>query len=127
MKHPEFERVRTSANRLAAKWQKRLDLQDWDVRFDFTETIDIDGDSNAAANTMSTTTQAPYLKAEITVSLPAVVLLSNADLERLIVHELVHVRLSPEQELLDDDNPRHVDRFEYTTETLTKVLLKAYA
>jgi hypothetical protein len=137
----QFKPIIQFINRRAPIWKKRLCLSEWDIKHVFVETTHEHNDYATAATTAAAW---QYLSATITWYLPVAVRFSEDFLEATLVHELTHVMLSPEQNLIDtriasdsannqyttSENDALTDRnyelMEFSTEMVTKALLKGW-
>jgi hypothetical protein len=135
------DRIIKKINELAPIWQTRLCLNHWDI-----EHVYIDnyyGDDTGEDNKVTATTHAQwqYLDAKIKWYLPSAVRHDDETLEKILVHELAHVLLAPEQTLIDTEIihssahgnysetqtnalvERNYEHIELSTEMVTKAIL----
>lgn len=90
--------------KLCRIWQKRLRLQDWNVRIAFEPVSDIDG---AFARTRNSRT---YKEAVIQMGVPDQLgknWLGSHDTEVTLVHELLHLHASGFDERLEEKSPEY--------------------
>lgn len=138
------QRVTKHINKLAPIWQKRLGLDHWDIQHTHIDTYY--GDDNGQDHKVTATTHAQwqYMDANIKWYLPSAVRHDNETLEKILVHELVHVLLAPEQALIDTEIThssthgqysetqtnalveRNYEHIELSTEMVTKALWNAW-
>jgi len=138
------ERVTKLINKLAPIWKKRLCLNHWDIQHTYLDNYF--GDDNGQDHKVTATTHAQwqYMDANIKWYIPSAVRHDNQTLEKILVHELVHVLLSPEQSLVDTEIThssshgqynetqtnalveRNYEHIELSTEMVTKALLTAW-
>ena len=83
---------------LCAEWQRKLRLQDWQVRVEFARYFDMPGRLGECDNCPLTKT------ATIRLLVPGDIGPQNAypDIEHTIIHELLHLHFAP---FYDADNP----------------------
>lgn len=139
---PQFKPVVQFITKRAPVWKKRLCLSEWDIKHVFVETTHEHNDYSTAATTAAAW---QYMSATITWYLPVATRFGETFLEATLVHELAHVLLSPEQNLIDtriasdsantqyttSENDALTDRnyelMEFSTEMVTKALLKGWS
>lgn len=109
------------------KWQKRLRIQDWDIKAEIVsrgELIDrIDADVLGACHCMETKKKAQILLLHESEHQPG-----NDSLETILVHEMLHV-VMPVQDLnikVDNNNPVYI-AYERIVDQLARTLTEAYA
>lgn len=138
------DRVTKLITKLAPTWQTRLGLDHWDIQHTHIDTYF--GDDNGQDHKVTATTHAQwqYMDANIKWYLPSAVRHDDETLEKILVHELVHVLLAPEQTLVDTEIvhgsshgqynetqtnalvERNYEHIELSTEMVTKALLTAW-
>lgn len=139
-----YKRVEQTITRAATVWQKRLGLGHWEIRHVFIDSFDDDQSNDDYKTTAITETRWQYLQAKIKWFLPSAARHDDAELERVLVHELVHVMLAPEQSLVDTAidhstashpytaadhealSARNYELLELSTETVTRALCNAW-
>lgn len=104
---------------LTAWWLDAMHLSHWTIKTRFVEAFDTE-DHKVMAITES---MWEYEQASIKWHLPQAINYSADELEQDVIHELVHVLLSPEQSVVTD---RHHERKELTTERVAKALYRAW-
>lgn len=135
--------VEVTVGRFTRTWIKRMNLSHWEIQTVFLDTqLNDEAVDTDFLVTAITECRWNYLQAKVKWSLPSAVRMSDEDLERMTVHELCHVALSPEQALLDmkvDEDAKlegaesldklqklYSERMELATEQMTKCLLAAW-
>lgn len=139
-----YDRIEGAIKKMAPKWQKRLGLDHWEIRHVFIDSFDDDQSSDDYKTTAITETRWQYLQAKIKWFLPSAARHSDLELEKVLVHELVHVLLAPEQQLVDTAidhstathpytasdhdalSARNYELLELSTESVTRALLTAW-
>jgi len=134
-------RITKLIDKLAPIWQTRLGLNHWDIQHTYLDTY---YDPEEHKVTATTHAQWQYMDANIKWYLPSAVRHNNETIEKILVHELVHVLLSPEQSLVDTEIvhssshgqynetqtnalvERNYEHIELSTEMVTKALLNAW-
>jgi len=109
------ERVQRAVERHATTWQKRLGLGHWEIRHVFLDTFDDDQNADDYKTTAITECRWQYLQAKIKWFLPSAARHDDLELEKVLVHELVHVLLAPEQSLVDTAIDHSTASHPYTT------------
>lgn len=95
------DRVKAHISRLAPKWQKRMNLLHWDIEHVFLDSFYGDDGDEDFKVTAITESRWQYMQAKIKWYLPSAVRHGDKELEKVLVHELCHVLLAPEQALID--------------------------
>jgi hypothetical protein len=95
------DRVISSVSKNANKWQRRMGLMHWDIEHVFIDSYYDDSSGEDFKVTAITESRWQYMQARIKWYLPSAVRHSNDELEKVLVHELCHVLLAPEQALID--------------------------
>lgn len=140
---PRFQEIVDFVEARAPVWQVRMKLTHVDIEHVFLDSyFDAAGDDFAVSAT--TEGRWNYYQAKIKWYLPSVSRHANADLEKICVHELCHVLLMPEQDLLDyklsqanvkeemNEESFHTlsamyyERMEMATEAATKTIMEAW-
>lgn len=96
-----YQRVEATITKQAHRWQQRLGLSHWDITHVFLDSFDDDQSSDDYKTTAITEARWQYLQARIKWFLPSAARHDDAELEKILVHELCHVLLAPEQQLVD--------------------------
>jgi hypothetical protein len=94
-------RVKNVVNQNAPKWQRRMGLMHWDIEHVFIDSYYDDASGEDFKVTAITESRWQYMQARIKWYLPSAVRHDNDVLEKVLVHELCHVLLAPEQALID--------------------------
>ena len=136
-----YDRVTKLITKLAPIWHTRLGLNHWEIEHTF---LDNYYDTEEHKVTATTHAQWQYLDATIKWYLPSAVRHNDTTLEKILIHELVHVLLSPEQSIIDTEivhssnhgqysetqtnalAERNYEHIELSTEMITKALWNAY-
>lgn len=139
-----YNRITKYIDKLAPIWQERLGLSHWDIQHTYLDSYFGDDTNEDHKVTATTHAQWQYMDANIKWYLPSAARHDEATLEKILVHELVHVLLSPEQSLVDTEiihgsshgqysetqanalSERNYEHIELATEMTTKALYKAY-
>lgn len=134
-------RITKLIDKLAPIWQTRLGLTHWDIQHTYLDTY---YDTDEHKVTATTHAQWQYMDANINWYLPSAVRHNDETLEKILIHELVHVLLSPEQTLVDTEIvhgsshgqynetqtnalvERNYEHIELSTEMVTKAIWNAY-
>lgn len=95
------DRVETHIKKIARMWQDRMFLSHWTIEHVFLDSFSGDDGNEDFKVTAVTESRWQYLQAKIKWYLPSAVRHDNEELERVLVHELCHVLLAPEQSLID--------------------------
>ena len=95
------DRVIATVNKNAPKWQRRMHLNHWVIEHVFIDSYYDDTSGEDFKVTAITESRWQYMQARIKWYLPSAVRHNNDELEKVLVHELCHVLLSPEQALID--------------------------
>jgi hypothetical protein len=95
------DRVINAVNKNASKWQRRMGLMHWDIEHVFIDSYYDDSSGEDFKVTAITESRWQYMQARIKWYLPSAVRHNNEELEKVLVHELCHVLLAPEQALID--------------------------
>lgn len=98
----EYERVPRLIEEIRHVWQERLGLGQWEIEHVYLEEFYHEDSGDDFKVTATTQTRWNYEQAKIAYYLPSAIRHNDKYLERVEVHELFHVILSPEQELLYD-------------------------
>ena len=138
------DRVVAYVDKYAPVWQERLGLGHWSIVHVYLDTYE--GESGDDFKTTAVCeSRWQYLQAKIKWYLPSAVRHDDDELERVLVHELCHVLLAPEQCLVDSrlahdsshtafTDPevdalaeRNYEHLELATEMTARALLRAWA
>lgn len=94
----EYEQQKARVQALADKWIGPLGLKWWKIRIDYSrERLPVKDDGNTTEDTfcaMQVQASWKYLRAVITVSVPAIADIGDEELEWVFVHECAHVLLN---------------------------------
>jgi len=120
VKHKAFKRHRRRIRRCFDEWGTKLGLRWWSVEIRYYDRPKhFRKASGASANAaMRVWADWRYMTATIAVNVPALAELSDDELERSIVHELVHILVNEMRE--DDPDVKHEER---TVTMLTKAVI----
>lgn len=120
MTDKEFAIQKARVKELIDKWADVFELDQWNMTFMWTRVLNEDN-SDCIAKTHG---RWQYRHATIEFFLPIVAENDNDDeLERTVIHELMHIILLPmAQCLVEDAEHQH----EYTTVSLQRVAVRAY-
>ena len=95
------DRVSAFISKKAPLWQRRMGLDHWDIEHVFLDSFYGDDGEEDFKVTAITESRWQYMQARIKWYLPSAVRHGDAELEKVLVHELSHVLLAPEQALVD--------------------------
>jgi hypothetical protein len=115
--------VETTIARLAPVWQKRIGLAHFDITHVFLDSYYGDDGEEDFKVTAVTESRWQYLQAKIKWYLPSAVRHDAARLEEILVHELCHVLLAPEQTHM---KARHSEHLELATEMVARAVLAGW-
>jgi len=128
----------------AKYWQEIMGLSHWHIEHKFLDSYFEDDSSDDFKVSAITEARHQYYQANIKWYLPSISRHSHAELRKILVHELCHVLLSPEQGLVDAKIHRDtsitayqnneadalVDRnyelLEMSTENMTRAILRIW-
>lgn len=108
-------RVTKLIDQLAPIWQERMNLAHWDIDHIYLDSYFGDDGEDDYKVTAITECRWQYLQARIKWYLPSAVRHDDETLEKVLVHELCHVLLSPEQALVDTQIIHSSARNSYST------------
>ena len=117
------DRVTKLIAKLAPIWQTRLGLDHWDIQHTHIDTYFGDDSGQDHKVTATTHAQWQYMDANIKWYLPSAVRHNDEALEKILIHELVHVLLAPEQTLIDTEITHSSSHGQYS-ETQTNALVE---
>jgi len=138
------DRVTKLIKELAPIWQTRLGLDHWEIEHVYLDAYYTDDNGEDFKVTATTESRWQYMQGIIKWYLPSAVRHDDQTLEKVLVHELVHILLAPEQTLIDTEivhtsahgnytetqsnalSERNYEHIELATEMTTKALLNAY-
>jgi len=138
------DRVETYITKNSPKWIKRMGLSHWDIEQVFINAYFGDDNGEDFKVTATTETRWQYMQAVIKWYLPSAVRHDNETLEKVLVHELCHVLLAPEQALIDTEiihsanrgrydgnqhdalTERNYEHLELSTELVTRAILNGW-
>lgn len=127
---PQYQRVEGKVRKLAATWQERLGLDHWEIEHVFFDAYEADDRQDDYKTTAITEARWQYLQAKIKWYFPSMLRHSDEVIEKILVHELCHVLLAPEQSLLEPKVASQADRYsellELSTEMTTRALCLAW-
>lgn len=147
MSKPRYDEVTRFIELRREPWATRLGIGHYDIEHVYLDSFYDGGDSGDDFKVTATTEgRWNYLQAKVKWYLPSMVRHTDEENEKILVHELCHVLLMPEQELLDyklqsiasDDerNPTenefdaiqslYYERLEMATEQTAKAFWRAY-
>lgn len=137
------EHVQNLIEGLSPLWIDRMGLNHWGIAHYFLDTLYVaEPVTNNFMVVADTECEWSYMSARINWYLPSAIRKDDAYLEHVLVHELCHVALSPEQSLIDTyvekaqegEGPQErtlleklmYERLEAATENMTKVVMRVY-
>lgn len=136
------DRVVKLVQKLAPVWQTRMGLDHWDIEHIFLDSYFGEEGHDDYKVTAITESRWQYLQAKIKWYLPSAVRHDDEVIEKVLVHELVHVLLAPEQALVDTAiaqnsatlnssetdalTERYYEHIELATEMTTKAILNGW-
>lgn len=132
-----------TVERTTPEWVSRLGLGHWDYDNIFVPTLLIEEPIiDDFIITATTEARWQYFQARVKWYVPSAVRLSDTNLEKTLVHELCHVALAPEQDLLELKFEKHAadlvgedhdplmrlmyERMELATETMARSVYRAW-
>lgn len=95
------ERVIRFVTERAPVWQERMGLNHWHIDHVFLDSYFGDDDQEDFKVTATTESRWQYMQAKVKWYLPSATRHDDVELDRILVHELCHVLLAPEQALVD--------------------------
>lgn len=104
-----YEGIQRFIESQSPKWVRRLGLSHFTVKHVFLDSYYGDDGEEDFKVTAVTETRWNYLQAKVKWYLPSCARHSREVLEKTLVHELCHVLLSAEQDLIDDAVDRSAD------------------
>lgn len=99
MTDKEYKEIVAKVNKYINKWQKPMGLRWFDIKFIFSRERMPDKDAVAAM----TLGDWFYRQGSITFYLPAIMDLTDSELENCVVHELCHILVLPLWDLVDEN------------------------
>lgn len=117
MTDAEYKKQKARVEKYLDKWFKPAGFGWFGVSIDFNRHLKDDREFTSAADT---STHWQYRKAHINFYLPAIVDIDDAELERVVVHELSHVLIGSVSNFSNDE---YREMTEYATECVTQALL----
>lgn len=118
-----YDHIEEVVTACAPSWQVRLGLAHWEIQHIFLDEFDGDDPNGNLKVTAYTEVRWNYEQAEIRWYLPSAARATDSEIERVVVHELVHVLLSPEQADIPD---KHAEKMELSTERVTRAFLNIW-
>lgn len=110
---PPVDRVETYIRKIASKWQTRMGLNHWEIEHVFLDSFYGDDSPEDFKVTAITESRWQYMQARIKWYTPSAVRHGDEELEKILVHELCHVLLAPEQCLVDTKTSHDVAHSQY--------------
>lgn len=117
----------------APVWIERMGLGDYEIEFVYLDSYFGDDGEEDFKITAVTESRPQYLEAKVKFYLPSAVRHSPQKLEETLVHELAHVLLSPEQNILGeirssdmDAAEKVADLYSYQIENCTERVARAF-
>ena len=95
------DRVASFISKKAPVWQTRMGLDHWHIEHVFLDSYHGDDGEEDFKVTAITESRWQYMQARVKWYLPSAARHDNDELEKVLVHELSHVLLAPEQALID--------------------------
>lgn len=139
---PQYESLERLVEDRSPVWQERMGLAHYEIEHAFLDSYFGDDGEEDFKITATTESRWNYLTAKIKWYLPSAVRHNDERLEQVLVHEMCHVLLSPEQALLEDElelnasalssdeqaivSKLYYERLELATESVSRALWKAY-
>ena len=109
MNDKEFNKLKKKITRFVEKWRVPLGIKWWSVNFYYEREYAKDDDKHDSCHTGATCkVQWPYKTAQITFYLPALDTLDDEELERTVVHELIHILVNEMRDF--DEGANHEER-----------------
>lgn len=108
------DRVSAFITKKAALWQTRMGLDHWEIDHVFLDTFYGDDGDEDFKVTAITESRWQYMQAKIKWYMPSAVRHDDDELEKVLVHELCHVLLAPEQALVDTKTHHSVSSSQFT-------------
>jgi len=132
-----YAKIEAFVKRRSPVWQHRMQIDHFEIEHAFLDSYFGDDGEEDFKVTAVTESRPQYMQAKIKWFLPSAVRHDTATLESVLVHELAHVVLSPEQNILDEirtsDLPAgekiadlYAYQVEHCTELLARAIEKAY-
>jgi hypothetical protein len=101
-----YARIETLIRKKAPIWEKRLGLSHWEITYAFLDSYFGDDGEEDFKITAVTEARPQYYQAKIKFFLPSAARHDDDHLEKVLVHEDVHILLSPEQAILHKTQER---------------------
>lgn len=110
MTDKEYNEQRTRVRKLIKKWHQTLGLNWWRLKYEFKrEKSEKDSDDDKDWATTARCIASPnYLDATIIFYLPEIATMDDNELEETVLHEMMHVFLSPMSTKEKDDEEERV-------------------
>lgn len=122
----QYARVEKLIERLAPVWQERMGLGDFEIEHVFLDSYEGGVSADDFAITACAESRWNYKQAKIKWYLPSAVRHSDETLEGTLVHELCHVLLSPEQDLIDIELEKAAREHEQTSDEFDQLVDQFY-
>ena len=113
MTQNQYTRITKHIDKLAPIWQDRLGLNHWEINHTYIDSYYDDDSQDDYKVSAITESRWQYLQAKIKWYLPSISRHDNEEIEKILVHELCHVLLAPEQALVDTQIVHHATRNQY--------------
>lgn len=107
-----------------AKWQRVLHLQDWEITADLVPQTVFPERGMSGSACVRSFRRAAHIRMATLETMDLVSNPNDADMERTLVHELVHLVFSPE-DLFGEPPPKHQNRaYEMAVESMARSLVE---
>lgn len=116
-----MQEVREKYEPLVEKWVSILGLDNWDIYTDYYPSINKDSPDCLA----DTSVHWQYMHGTLRCFMPNLIDVSDIDLERNVVHELLHFIVNEMREWDNKDQEKSVAHEERVVVMLTRAMLKA--
>lgn len=107
------DRVISLVNRKAKLWQSRMGLDHWEINHVFIDSFYDDESGEDFKVTAITESRWQYMQGKIKWYIPSAVRHADDELEKILVHELCHILLAPEQALVDTSTQNNITLGQY--------------
>ncbi len=107
MTDKEYNATKRRVFAIAKKWQQALGLCWWEIAYDWCQ-VEMESDKHNITVRAVAVTQWEYAKASIALALPVLMELSDRDIERVVVHEFMHILVNEMGE--PDADGKHQER-----------------
>lgn len=119
--HP-YQRVQELIERIGPIWQEAMCLSHYEIKNVFLDTFHPEDEGDDLKTTAETQARWQYLMAKVNWHMPSAARSSDEELERVLVHEYVHIQLAAEQGLVAVQ--KDMEKVELATEMVTRAYMK---